>query len=209
MISSETEKSCASSSLIKCGRKQLLARDSVLQKERRKFLVSCAKFCGASLLVQSIENEIFQLQTCQPNLQYDGTCVVTNQHLSDIILSSCNILKAVNAFLSCAAGVCISFIFYVLPVFTCIRLDQVPKLSMSLLLWSKNKTGPHYPRSLFLPKISLRLSLFAAGSPEFVGGATCGCLQACVLRSRWCNDLRVVRAAVQRIQFIDYWRLSR
>ncbi len=71
------------------------------------------------------------------------------------------------------------------------------------------KTGPHYPRSLFLPKISLHLSLFAAGSPEFVGGAACGCQQACVLRSRWCDDLRVVRAAVQRIQFIGYWRLSR
>jgi hypothetical protein len=128
MISSETLKSLASSSLIKCGRKQLLARDSVLQKDRRKFLVSCAKFCGASLLVQSIENEIFQMQTCQTNLQYGGTCVVTNQDLSGSILGFCNILKAVNALLSCAAGVCISFIYYVLPVFTCITLIKCQNL---------------------------------------------------------------------------------
>ncbi len=84
-----------------------MARDSILQKERRRFLVVCAKLCGASLLIQSVENEIFQVQTCRNNTNYNGACVVTNQDLSDIVTSVCNILKAVNVLLSCAAGTAI------------------------------------------------------------------------------------------------------
>jgi hypothetical protein len=83
-----------------------LAKDSILQKQRRRFLVLCAKFCGASLIIQSVENEIFQAQTCTTNpLRYEGYCVVTNEDLSSNVLSICNILKAANAVISFAAGV--------------------------------------------------------------------------------------------------------
>lgn len=105
MINSKTDHMCLQIVILRShDRKQLLARDSILQKERRRFLVTCAKLCGASLLLQSIENEIFQAQTCQNNLKYDRACVVTNQDLSNMVYSVCNILKSVNALLSCSAG---------------------------------------------------------------------------------------------------------
>ena len=89
---------------MKLYRKQLLAKDSILQKQRRRLLVLCAKLCGASVITQCIENEIIQGQRCQTNVAYEGQCVLTNQDMSDTVISMCNVLKALNAILSCAAG---------------------------------------------------------------------------------------------------------
>ncbi len=86
-------------------RKMLLAKDSILQKQRRRLLVLCAKFCGSSVIIQCIENEIIQAQSCRTSPAHNGQCVLRNEDMSDIVVATCNILKAANAILSCSAGV--------------------------------------------------------------------------------------------------------
>jgi hypothetical protein len=83
----------------------LLAKDSILQKQRRRLLVLCAKFCGSSVIIQCIENEIIQAQSCRTSPAHNGQCVLRNEDMSDIVVATCNILKAANAILSCSAGV--------------------------------------------------------------------------------------------------------
>ena len=171
-----------------------MARDSILQKQKRRFLVSCAKFCGTSLLLQSIENEIFQSQTCKNNLKYDGACVVMNQDLSTNVTIVCNILKAVNAFMSCAAGVAMYFVLVCSKVvsgfssvFFCFNADEIH------LIKSYIRHSNH------LSEIPPCLPLSAFSSPEFVGGAAFGSQQTfalCLIRR---STLRTFCSTVQQL----------
>ena len=91
--------------LMKLCRRQLLAKDSVLQKNRRRFLVLCAKLCAASIFCQVIENEMLQAQSCKIDEKYGGSCVITNQDAEDNVNFFANLLRAVNVLFSGAAGV--------------------------------------------------------------------------------------------------------
>jgi hypothetical protein len=89
---------------MKLCRRQLLAKDSVLQKNRRRFLVLCARLCAASIFCQVIENEMLQAQSCKIDEKYGGSCVITNQGLEDNVKWFNNLLLAVNMFLSGVSG---------------------------------------------------------------------------------------------------------
>ncbi len=55
--------------------------------------------------MQFIENEIIQAQSCHKSPAHNGQCVLRNEDMSNVVVTTINILKAANAVLSCSAGV--------------------------------------------------------------------------------------------------------
>jgi len=129
----------------------LLAKDSMLQKQRRRLLVLCAKFCGSSVITQFIENEIIQAQSCRTSPAHNGQCVLRNEDMSNIVVTAINILKAANAVLSCSAGVTLRRLFSSAP-------DQIAVCSFCC-------DSAH---SIQLFEIQVHLSPFTIGSSEFI-----------------------------------------